>query len=154
MSDSHSSPEYIQKLKKLFWQIGVILVVGTVVTVIFDFLGLSIVPAATLALVIAAIKAGCVIAIFMHLWWDINFKMISWTMGFTMFFFAGMMLLILFADMDIPHLDRDMVRPLVPWLAALAGVALSAVVTWFVVKLLNQPTLANGETVDLEAEEH
>ena len=93
MSDSHDSPEFIQYLTRLFYIVGGVLVVGTLVTVLIDVtLPLPLGWAALIGLVIALVKAGFVVAIFMHYKWDKKLIWITWTMLLTFFFFAGMII--------------------------------------------------------------
>ena len=83
------------------------LLVGTVFTVWASFVTMPSVfhiPIATMnivvALIIACVKAFLVIAYFMHL--ISEKKMIFMVMSFTMFFFAGLMVLTLFSMHNFP----------------------------------------------------
>ena len=104
MSDSHDSPDFINYLVRLFYIVGVVLVVGTAITFAIDIaFSLPLIWAAVIGLTIALVKAGFVVAIFMHYKWDKKLIMITWTMVITFFFFAGMMGLIMWAEGDIPE---------------------------------------------------
>ena len=66
MSDSHDSP-VINDLVRLFYFVGCVLVVGTIITFAIDLaFSLPLVWAAVIGLTIALVKAGFVVAIFMH----------------------------------------------------------------------------------------
>ena len=148
MGDSHDSPDFLQYLIRLFYMVGGVLVAGTLITVLIDVLFTFSLPmAALIGLLIALVKAGFVVAIFMHYKWDKKLIMITWTMVLTFFFFAGMMGLIMWAEGDIPKLDSALAistgtneMPTI-WivLASLLGVALPASFTVFTVKMLSQP---------------
>ena len=139
MSDSHDSP-VINDLVRLFYFVGCVLVVGTIITFAIDLaFSLPLVWAAVIGLTIALVKAGFVVAIFMHYKWDKKLIMITWTMVITFFFFAGMMGLIMWAEGDIPNLARDEMSAIWVVLASLLGVALPASFTVLTVKMLSQP---------------
>ena len=76
------------------------LLVGTIFTVIAAGIDLGHHWNIVLALVIACVKAFLVIAYFMHL--ISEKKMIFMVMSFTMFFFAGLMVLTLFSMHNFP----------------------------------------------------
>ncbi len=140
MSDSHDSPDFINDLVRLFYIVGVVLVVGTIITFAIDLaFSLPLVWAAVIGLTIALVKASFVVAIFMHYKWDKKLIMITWTMVITFFFFAGMMGLIMWADGDAPNLTRTEVPAKWVVLASLLGVALPASFTVLTVKMLSQP---------------
>ena len=140
MSDSHDSSDFIKYLVNLFKVVGGVLVVGTVITVLIDIaFPLSLAWAAVIGLSIALVKAGFVVAIFMHYKWDKKLIMITWTMVLTFIFFAGMMGLIMWAEGDIPRLGRAEVPIFWVVAAALLGVALPASFTLLTIKLLSQP---------------
>ena len=140
MADSHDSPDFIQYLIKLFYMVGGVLVAGTLITVLIDVLiPMPLVFAAIIGLSIALVKSCFVVAIFMHYKWDKKLIMITWTMILTFFFFAGMMGLIMWAEKDIPNLDRAEVAAHWPVLAAILGLLLPASFTVLTVKLLSQP---------------
>ena len=140
MSDSHDSPDFINDLVRLFYMVGAVLVVGTIITFAIDLaFSLPLVWAAVIGLTIALVKASFVVAIFMHYKWDKKLIMISWTMVITFFFFAGMMGLIMWADGDAPNLDRIEMPARWVVLASLLGVALPASFTVLTVKMLSQP---------------
>ena len=140
MSDSHDSPDFINDLVRLFYIVGGVLVVGTIITFAIDLaFSLPLVWAAVIGLTIALVKASFVVAIFMHYKWDKKLIMITWTMVITFFFFAGMMGLIMWADGDAPNLDRIEMPVIWVVLASLLGVALPASFTVLTVKMLSQP---------------
>ena len=140
MSDSHDSPDFINGLVRLFYMVGGVLVVGTIITFAIDLaFSLPLVWAAVIGLTIALVKASFVVAIFMHYKWDKKLIMITWTMVITFFFFAGMMGLIMWADGDAPNLDRIEMPAIWVVLASLLGVALPASFTFLTVKMLSQP---------------
>jgi caa(3)-type oxidase subunit IV len=140
MSDSHDSPDFINDLVRLFYMVGGVLVVGTIITFAIDLaFSLPLVWAAVIGLTIALVKASFVVAIFMHYKWDKKLIMITWTMVITFFFFAGMMGLIMWADGDAPNLDRIEMPARWVVLASLLGVALPASFTFLTVKMLSQP---------------
>ena len=98
MGDSHDSPDFLQYLIRLFYMVGGVLVAGTLITVLIDVLFTFSLPmAALIGLLIALVKAGFVVAIFMHYKWDKKLIMITWTMVLTFLFFAGMMGLFMWA---------------------------------------------------------
>jgi caa(3)-type oxidase subunit IV len=140
MSDSHDSPDFINDLVRLFYMVGGVLVVGTIITFAIDLaFALPLVWAAVIGLTIALVKAGFVVAIFMHYKWDKKLIMITWTMVITFFFFAGMMGLIMWADGDAPNLARNQMPAIWVVLASLLGVALPASFTVLTVKMLSKP---------------
>ena len=140
MSDSHDSPDFINDLVRLFYMVGAVLVVGTIITFAIDLaFSLPLVWAAVIGLTIALVKASFVVAIFMHYKWDKKLIMITWTMVITFFFFAGMMGLIMWAAGDAPNLTRPEVPARWVVLASLLGVALPASFTVLTVKMLSQP---------------
>ena len=140
MSDSHDSPDFINDLVRLFYMVGGVLVVGTIITFAIDLaFSLPLVWAAVIGLTIALVKASFVVAIFMHYKWDKKLIMITWTMVITFFFFAGMMGLIMWADGDAPNLARKEMPTIWVVLASLLGVALPASFTVLTVKMLSQP---------------
>ena len=140
MSDSHDSPDFINDLVRLFYMVGGVLVVGTIITFAIDLaFSLPLVWAAVIGLTIALVKASFVVAIFMHYKWDKKLIMITWTMVITFFFFSGMMVLIMWADGDAPNLDRIEMPVIWVVLASLLGVALPASFTVLTVKMLSQP---------------
>ena len=139
MSDSHDSP-VINDLVRLFYFVGCVLVVGTIITFAIELaFSLPLVWAAVIGLTIALVKASFVVAIFMHYKWDKKLIMITWTMVITFFFFAGMMGLIMWADGDAPNLARKEMPTIWVVLASLLGVALPASFTVLTVKMLSQP---------------
>ena len=146
MADSHDSPDFIQNLIKLFYMVGVVLVVGTLITVLIDvFIPMPLAIAAIIGLSIALVKASFVVAIFMHYKWDKKLIMITWTMILTFFFFAGMMGLIMWTEGDIPKLHRPELPAIWPILASLLGIILPASFTVLTIKLMNQPAVLESE---------
>ena len=139
MSDSHNSPT-ITTLIRMFYFVGVVLVVGTLITVLIDVMfETTLLTASVIGLSIAVVKSSFVVAIFMHYKWDKKLIMITWTMVLTFIFFAGMMGLIMWADGDAPHLSRTEVPVFWVVAAALFGLALPASFTILTVKLLSEP---------------
>ena len=139
MSDSHNSPT-ITTLIRMFYFVGVVLVVGTLITVLIDVMfETTLLTASVIGLSIAVVKSSFVVAIFMHYKWDKKLIMITWTMVLTFIFFAGMMGLIMWADGDAPHLSRTEVPLFWVVAAALLGLALPASFTILTVKLLSEP---------------
>ena len=88
------TPEEIQKHLKLYWKVGVALLICTVLTVVVAW----ITPSITIGLGIAAFKAGLVAMIFMHL--NAEKPLIYKILLYTVFFFIGMMFLCLLALYD------------------------------------------------------
>ena len=97
------TPEEIRKHLKLYWIIGGVLFLGTVITwFVAEFLdlgapGLDAVDIA-IGLLIATIKSSCVALVFMHL--NHERPMVYRIMFFTFIFFAGLMLLCVWALND------------------------------------------------------
>src|ERR1044071_9761533 len=82
--------------------IGGTLIIGTVLTVLASYVDLGHHWNIVLALVIATVKASLVALFFMHL---ISEKQMIYTvLGFTAFFFAGLMTLVLWHYGDFPPL--------------------------------------------------
>ena len=95
------SPQEVAKHVKVYIGIFVALLVGTVVTVglnavHFDSIKLTV----AIALFVAVIKASLVACYFMHL--ISEKKMIYVILGFTAFFFVGLMFITLSAYADLP----------------------------------------------------
>ena len=68
MGDSHDSPDFLQYLIRLFYMVGGVLVVGTLITVLIDvLLPLPLPVAALIGLLIDLVKAGFVVALFLSL---------------------------------------------------------------------------------------
>jgi cytochrome c oxidase subunit 4 len=99
MSD-HS--EDISKHVRGYLIIGATLLVGTVLTVLASYIDLGHHWNIILALVIATVKASLVALYFMHL--ISERQMIYLVMGFTFFFFVGLMFLTIWAMHDYPML--------------------------------------------------
>lgn len=109
MSDhSHShgeahthSPEEVSKHVKVYLTVFIALLVGTVVTVGLNYMHFdSMVLTIAIALFVATIKASLVACYFMHL--ISEKRMIYIILGFTVFFFIGLMGLTLFSHADLP----------------------------------------------------
>ncbi len=88
------SPEEIRKHLKAYWMVGIALLVCTVLTVVVAW----ITPSVTIGLGIACFKAGLVAAIFMHL--NAEKPLIYKILGYTVFFFIGLMFLCILALYD------------------------------------------------------
>jgi cytochrome c oxidase subunit IV len=99
MSD-HS--EDISKHVRGYLIIGATLLVGTVLTVLASYIDLGQSWNIVLALVIATVKASLVALYFMHL--ISERQMIYLVLGFTFFFFVGLMFLTIWAMHDYPML--------------------------------------------------
>lgn len=89
----------IQKDIRGYIIIGVSLMVLTVVTVAVSYLHLNLMGAILVALFVATIKGSLVACYFMHL--IAEQRLIYIILGFTVFFFAGMMGLILSGHGDV-----------------------------------------------------
>ena len=139
MSDSHNSPT-ITTLIRMFYFVGGVLVLGTLLTVLIDVMFETTLPVASvIGLSIAVVKSSFVVAIFMHYKWDKKLIMITGTMGLTFIFFAGMIGLIMWVEGDAPHLSRSEVPIFWVVAASLLGLALPVSFTVLTVKLLSQP---------------
>jgi cytochrome c oxidase subunit 4 len=96
------SVEEMQKHVRSYILVFLALMVLTVVTVAVSFLEfegrLAVAIGVTVALIIAVIKSSLVISIFMHL--ISEKKLIFLVLGLTVIFFAGMVSLTIFSDMD------------------------------------------------------
>lgn len=96
--DTHDISKHI----RLYFIVGFALLIGTIVTVLmnsvhFDSMTLTI----AIALFIACVKGFLVAGYFMHLLSEK--KMIYCILGATVFFFAGLMYLIISARSDLPN---------------------------------------------------
>ncbi len=94
MSDSSQSAEHdidIKKHVRIYIIVFVTLLALTLITVAVSYLHLSIVPAVTVALVIATVKASLVACYFMHL--ISEKKLIYISLSFTAVFFIALMFL-------------------------------------------------------------
>ncbi len=102
MSDDHSPEYYKKKFIPLIYLVGGILIAGTIITFAADLMGVfkDFTHAMIFALTVAVVKASAVIYIFMHLKWDINLKTISLTLGCTVIFLIGMMVLTVGSEID------------------------------------------------------
>jgi cytochrome c oxidase subunit 4 len=102
-SDSaHShSPEEVAKHVKIYLLVFGALLVGTIITVWLNYLHFdSKALTIGIALLVATIKASLVACYFMHL--ISEKKMIYLILGFTAFFFVGLMALTLFSYANLP----------------------------------------------------
>ncbi len=101
MSDSHSHDD-IAKHVKSYIMVFVALLIGTVITVGLYYVHFeSFAVTVAVALFVASIKAFLVAAYFMHL--ISERKMIYSILGFTVFFFAGMMFLTVWSKDSVPR---------------------------------------------------
>jgi cytochrome c oxidase subunit IV len=124
----------------MFFFVGGVLVLGTLITVLIDVMfETTLLIASVIGLSIAVVKSSFVVAIFMHYKWDKKLIMITGTMGLTFIFFAGMIGLIMWVEGDAPHLSRSEVPIFWVVAASLLGLALPASFTVLTVKLLSQP---------------
>ena len=95
-------PHDVSKHVRGYLIIGGTLILGTILTVLASYLDLGHGLNIVLALVIATVKASLVALFFMHL---ISEKQMIYTvLGFTAFFFIGLMVLTLTASHDVPPL--------------------------------------------------
>jgi caa(3)-type oxidase subunit IV len=88
------TPEEIQEHLKLYWKVGIGLLICTVLTVVVAW----ITPSIIVGLAIATFKAGLVAMIFMHL--NNEKSMIYKILLYTVFFAIGLMFLTLLALYD------------------------------------------------------
>ncbi|HUF61312.1 MAG TPA: cytochrome C oxidase subunit IV family protein [Verrucomicrobiales bacterium] len=88
------TPEEIRKHIRLYWGVGITLLVFTVVTVVVA----KVTPSITIGLLIATFKAGLVALIFMHL--NSEKPMIYKIMFFTAIFAAGLVWLFIWSLKD------------------------------------------------------
>ena len=103
MSEHTHSPEEVSKHVKVYVGVFVALLIGTIVTVGLNWLHFdSKMVTIGIALLVATIKASLVACYFMHL--ISERKMIYIILGFTTFFFIGMMVLTLSTYADFPAL--------------------------------------------------
>ncbi len=98
---SGHTPEEVHKERRRYLNVFLILVIGTIVTVGAFYIHLPLLAlTVALALAIASVKGFFVAGYFMHLMDER--KTIYVLMGFTAFFFLGLMFLTLFAMNDFP----------------------------------------------------
>ena len=90
MSESESA-EHVREHIKLYWKIGVTLLVLTVVTVLASFLNVGVAVGIVIALAIAITKGSLVASYFMHLIGER--KGIYAALALTAFFFVVLMLI-------------------------------------------------------------
>lgn len=98
---AHSSHDHHHKGVKIYILVFLALIIGTIITVAAWKIHLpTIFLTVLVALAIASVKASLVAGWFMHL--ASEQRMIYAILGFTAFFFLGMMLLTIWAMSDIP----------------------------------------------------
>jgi cytochrome c oxidase subunit 4 len=98
---SGHGPEEIKKTVRTYLMVLGILIVGTIVTVLASYIHFdSMAMTVGLALLIATVKASFVALYFMHL--IDEQKVIYGVLGFTTFFFIGLMVLTIWASGDKP----------------------------------------------------
>ena len=109
MSDSHDAHD-IQKEIRRYLLIGLALMVGTVLTVLVNYLHFdSMALTIGLALVIATTKAGLVAGFFMHL--ISEKKLIYSVLVATVFFLAGLMYLVVWSRGQMPQGSAHLGEP-------------------------------------------
>jgi caa(3)-type oxidase subunit IV len=94
----HSDPESVRNSVRLYFMIGAALFAFTVITVAVNQVHLAIPLAITVALIIAVTKGSMVASVFMHL--SSERKWIYGALILTVFFFAVLMSVPLFTQMD------------------------------------------------------
>ncbi|MCX8090261.1 MAG: cytochrome C oxidase subunit IV family protein [Verrucomicrobiae bacterium] len=94
------SPEHVSRHVRGYLIVGAALLIGTVLTVWASYIDLGHQWNIVLALIIASAKASLVALFFMHL--ISERQMIYLVLGFTAFFFAGLMALTIGAYHDFP----------------------------------------------------
>ena len=100
---SAHSPEDISKHVRIYVIVFLALLVGTVVTVGLNYMHFdSKAVTIGIALLVAVVKASLVACYFMHLISEKN--MIYVILGFTVFFFAALMVLTLWSYGDMPEM--------------------------------------------------
>lgn len=97
----------IKKDVRIYMIVFGVLIIGTVLTVLASYIHIghpdSNVGNIILALVIAGAKGSLVAGYFMHLFSE---KTLIYTvLGFTVFFFIGMMFLTVYANYDVPMVE-------------------------------------------------
>ena len=101
MSDSHDAHD-VQKSVRRYLLVFAALMVGTLVTVLVNYLHLdSVELTIMIALIIASVKGFLVAGYFMHLMSEK--KLIYSVLAATVFFFAGMMYLIVWSRGQMPQ---------------------------------------------------
>lgn len=95
MSDS---PEQVREHIRLYWKIGIALLVLTVVTVLVSYIEFAVPMAIFVALVIATTKGSLVASYFMHLIGER--RTIVATLLLTVFFFVVLILVPILGHMD------------------------------------------------------
>jgi cytochrome c oxidase subunit IV len=103
MGDSHAD---ISKHVKAYVGVFIALAIATVLTVLASLLDVSTTAHISIALLIAAVKASLVAAIFMHLKWERSIS-IWWVLAFCAIFFVALLLLpVLTAQESVPGVVR------------------------------------------------
>lgn len=97
MSDGHDLKKEIKK----YWKVFASLLVLTVATVTISYLKFGLVVAIMVALFIAIVKGSLVALFFMHL--ISERKLVFVLLGFVVFFFLSMMLLIYASHFSLPE---------------------------------------------------
>ena len=110
MSDNHAHD--INKQVRIYVGVFVALLVGTILTVAASRVHFGHTGNIIIALIIALVKAGLVAGFFMHL--VSEKKTIYRILVFTVFFFAGLMALTLWAMSDFPARSSDTTQPTPP----------------------------------------
>jgi cytochrome c oxidase subunit 4 len=119
MSDAHSHAD-IQKHKRIYIAVFFALLVGTVITVWLNYFHFdSVALTVSIALFVATIKAALVAGFFMHL---ISEKKAIYAMlAVTVFFFAAMMYLTIWARDQVPKGSEYTADKYIPYPAAKGG---------------------------------
>ncbi|MBI5150305.1 MAG: cytochrome C oxidase subunit IV family protein [Candidatus Omnitrophica bacterium] len=97
MSGTHDIKQEIKK----YWKVFTALLVLTVVTVAISYLKFGLAVAIIVALTIALVKGSLVACFFMHL--ISERKLVYVILGFVVFFFLAMMLLIYASHFNLPE---------------------------------------------------
>jgi len=119
MSDAHSHAD-IKKHVRIYLAVFVALLVGTIITVWLNYFHFdSVVLTVSIALFVATIKAALVAGFFMHL--ISEKKAIYAMMAATVFFFAAMMYLTVWAREQVPKGSQYTGDKHVPYPAANGG---------------------------------
>ena len=98
-----------QKHLRIYVGVFLALLAGTLVTVAVSYVHFGHAGNITVALVIATLKAALVAGFFMHL--VAEKKPIYAVLGFTAFFFAGLLALTVWSMNDHPELTADLTPP-------------------------------------------
>ena len=101
MSTEHPEAQHeidVDKHVRIYLLIFASLAALTVITIGISYLHLPLVPAVSLALLVATIKGSLVACYFMHL--ISERKLIYWVLAFTAFFFIFVLLVLMLTDVD------------------------------------------------------